>query len=158
MPSIYDDPDYKQIVAFFRSRHEETPSFTRFLDFTIDSPNHDTPVLTFNMRDNLVGNLIYRTLHGGVIASMLDVVGGHCVWLQALKQIKGQPLEKQVKRISRIGSIDLRVDYLQPGKGASFEATAVTLRMGNKVAVVRSELRNEKGDLIAVGTGTYTTG
>ncbi|HCH75978.1 MAG TPA: thioesterase family protein, partial [Pseudomonas sp.] len=29
---------------------------------------------------------------------------------------------------------------------------------GNKVAVVRSELHNELGTLIAVGTGTYLCG
>ena len=89
---------------------------------------------------------------------MLDGVGGHAVWLNAVKELKGQPLEKQIKRISRIGSIDLRIDYLRPGKGKTFKATAAILRMGSKVAVARMELHNEKQDLIATGTGTYTTG
>ena len=110
------------------------------------------------MRDDFLGNMVYRTLHGGVIASMLDAVGGHAVWLSAMKNLKGEPLEKQIKRVSRIGSIDLRIDYLRPGKGKTFKATASILRMGNKVAVARMELRNERQDLIATGTGTYTTG
>ena len=53
---------------------------------------------------------------------------------------------------------DLRVDYLRPGRGQSFTATAVLLRSGNKVAVVRTELHSEDGTLVAVGTGTYLCG
>ena len=45
-----------------------------------------------------------------------------------------------------------------PGRGQRFTATAVLLRSGNKVAVVRSELHSEDGTLVAVGTGTYLTG
>ncbi len=110
------------------------------------------------MRDNLVGNLIYRTLHGGIIASILDAVGGHTVFLSILKQVRGQPMEKQIKRVSKIGSIDLRIDYLRPGKGNNFTATTAILRTGNKVAVTRMELLNEEQKLIAMGTGTYTVG
>ncbi|HAV87176.1 MAG TPA: thioesterase family protein, partial [Pseudomonas sp.] len=59
---------------------------------------------------------------------------------------------------ARLGTIDLRIDYLRPGRGQRFSATATLLRSGNKVAVVRSELHNEAGVLIAVGTGTYLCG
>ncbi len=112
----------------------------------------------WDFRDDFIGNVIYRTLHGGVIASMLDAVGGHAVWLKAIKQSKSEPLEKLAKRVVRIGSIDMRIDYLQPGRGEMFKATASILRMGNKVAVTRMALHNEKDELIAVGTGSYTTG
>jgi uncharacterized protein (TIGR00369 family) len=61
-------------------------------------------------------------------------------------------------RLSRLGTIDLRIDYLRPGRGQRFTAQAVPLRAGNKVAVVRSELHNEDGVLVAVGTGTYLCG
>ncbi len=159
MSNVYDnDDEYRAIVDFYRDMEDERPSFTRFLEFAIDSPDSDHPRLIFEMRDNLVGNLIYRTLHGGIIASMLDAVGGHAVFLSVLKQVKGQPMEKQIKRVSKIGSIDLRIDYLRPGKGKNFTATAVILRTGNKVAVTRMELLNEEQKLIAVGTGTYTVG
>jgi transcription-repair coupling factor (superfamily II helicase) len=54
--------------------------------------------------------------------------------------------------------IDLRVDYLIPGKGNYFIAKGKILRLGNKVAVSRMELVNDKNDLIALGTGTYNVG
>lgn len=43
-------------------------------------------------------------------------------------------------------------------RGQRFTACASLLRSGNKVAVVRSELFNEEGLLVAVGTGTYLCG
>ncbi len=158
MPSVFDDKEFSDLVDYFRKIDSEKPSFTNFLDFSVDSPNFDEPCISFNMRDNLIGNLIFRTLHGGVIASVLDALGGHAVFLQVFKQVKGQPVEKIIKRVSKIGSIDLRIDYLRPGTGSHFTATAHTLRTGNKVAVIRLELHNEENKLIAVGTGTYTVG
>ena len=140
MSSVFDDEDYRSLIEFFEPLYKESVSFGKFLDHSVNSPDLDTPILTFQMKDEFVGNLVFRTLHGGVIASMLDAVGGHSVWLSAMKQLKGQPPEKQIKRVSRIGSIDLRIDYLRPGKGKKFTATASILRMGNKVAVTRMAL------------------
>jgi len=158
MPSVFDDKEFSDLVDYFQQIDSARPSFTSFLDFSTDSPDFDHPLMSFKMRDNLVGNLIFRTLHGGVIASILDALGGHAVFLQVFKQVKGQPREKQVRRVSKIGSIDLRIDYLRPGTGSSFKAIGTTLRTGNKVAVIRTELHNEENKLIAVGTGTYTVG
>ena len=74
------------------------------------------------------------------------------------KEIKGLPLEDQAKRLSRVSTIDLRIDYLRPGRGKLFTATGSVMRTGRKVAVARMELRNEEQTLIAVGTGTYSVG
>jgi len=158
MTTILDNEDFKEVIESFIPLYEGKPCYGKFLVHSIESPDFDTPIFTYQMRDDYIGNLIYRTLHGGVIASMLDDIGGHSVWLKAIEQSQGQPLEKRVERVGKIGSIDLRIDYLRPGKGEMFKATASILRMGNKVAVTRMELHNENGYLIAVGTGTYTTG
>ncbi|MFO8101576.1 MAG: thioesterase family protein [Dehalococcoidia bacterium] len=158
MPSVFDDKEFSDLVSYFNKIDDERPSFTSFLDFKIESPDFDHPIISFKIRDNLVGNLIFRTLHGGIIASMLDALGGHAIFLQVFKQVRGQQVEKQIKRVSRIGSIDLRIDYVRPGTGSNFTVTGTTLRTGNKIAVIRTELHNEEGKLIAVGTGTYTVG
>ena len=107
--------------------------------------------VSFDMRDELVGNYTRGTLHGGVISATLDVVGG----LVALMSIADNIEVDLVKRLAAIGTIDLRVDYLRPGTGKHFEATGSNLRGGRKVAVTRMELHNDAGVLIAVGTGTY---
>ena len=62
------------------------------------------------------------------------------------------------RRFSRLGTIDLRVDYLRPGRGNEFIATAHIIRAGSKVTVARMELHNEEGTHIAFGTGTLSGG
>jgi len=158
MSTVYDDDEYNEMSQTYRKMAEGKPTFNNFLQFTIVSPDFDHPRLTVEMRDDLVGNPAYRTLHGGVVASILDIIGGHAVFMSVFKRLRGQPLEKKLKRISKIGSIDLRIDYLRPGTGKSFTATSSILRTGNKVAVVRMQLHNDEDSLIAVGTGSYTVG
>jgi len=80
------------------------------------------------------------------------------VFLDLYRRTKGQPLEKVKERFTKISTIDLRTDYLRPGVGKSFTASGFTLRTGNKVAVVRTELHNDEGVLIAVGTASYIVG
>jgi uncharacterized protein (TIGR00369 family) len=50
------------------------------------------------------------------------------------------------------------VDYLRPGFGRTFRATAYVLRVGRKVAVTRMELHDDQQTLVAVGTGAYIVG
>ncbi len=155
MNSVFDDPEFAAIIAYF---NDFEPAINGFLGFVDESPDFDHTRLKFQMKENLIGNIRYRTLHGGVISSILDITGGHTVFLKQFSEIKELPLEKQIKRITQIGTIDLRIDYLMPGKGEYFITSGYLLRRGNKVAVVRMELHNDKHELIATGTGSYTSG
>lgn len=159
MGTVYDDdPELRAIVDFFDGLATENPTFDTFMDLTDATQDLDTACLRFKFRDDFVGNRIYRILHGGLISAVLDTVGGAAVFLSVYKKVKGKPRETQIKRISRNATIDLRIDYLRPGKGKEFISKAWILRAGNKVAVTRMELRNEEDTLIAVGTGTYAVG
>jgi len=132
--------------------------FNRHLGLTPDSMDIENGCVRFAMREELKGNTVYGTLHGGVISSILDIAGGFVVFLDLYRRMKDQPLEKLMERFARISTIDLRTDYLRPGIGKSFVASGFILRTGNKVAVVRTELRNDEGILIAVGTASYIVG
>ena len=72
--------------------------------------------------------------------------------------MEGSTFEEITERFAKIGTIDLRVDYLRPGLGKYFIATGSTLRAGNKLSVIRMELHNDEELLIAVGTGSYVVG
>lgn len=112
----------------------------------------------FKWQDKLIGNPMQKILHGGVAAAALDMAGG----LVAAASIIGQMEEISPAlvnaNLSNLGTIDMRTDFLRPGRGESFVATARIIRGGNKVAVARMELHNEQGDHIAFGTGTYLVG
>jgi len=129
--------------------------FNRMLGLRVHSLEMDRPKIRFDMADALVGNYMRGSLHGGVISAVIDVTGGLAAFIGLQHKLAGQTLDVKMKKFSKLGTIDLRIDYLRPGIGRSFEATGYTLRTGNKVAVTRIELVNETHQLIAVGTGAY---
>jgi len=130
--------------------------FNKVLGLTVESLNLDQVSVRLPMRPELIGNFIRGSLHGGVISSTLDFMGGLVAFLGVLKTMQGQSVQVMAERFAKIGTIDMRIDYLRPGIGDHFIATGYVLRTGNKVAVTRMELHNNERQLIAVGTGAYT--
>ncbi|MFT5789001.1 MAG: hypothetical protein ACI8SJ_001109 [Shewanella sp.] len=110
------------------------------------------------MKPELIGNIHQQILHGGVTATVLDVVGGLTAFSGLVASRDDWSIEELEKRIKTLGTIDLRIDYLRPGRGEIFTGTGTVIRAGNRVSVSRMELHNEKGDHIAFGTGTYMVG
>jgi uncharacterized protein (TIGR00369 family) len=141
------------ILAFF----QRIP-FNRLLGMQLTELTQQHAILQLPMKDELVGNFLQGILHGGVISSVLDVAGGAMAMVGAFSRHQHLSPSERMAKLSKLGTIDLRIDYLRPGRGNAFTATAVLLRSGNKVAVVRSELHADDGTLIAVGTGTYLCG
>ncbi len=54
-----------------------------------------------------------------------------------------------------MGTIDLRVDYLQPGVGRSFTASAVVTRLGGRIGSTQMRLVNDQGSLISTAAAAY---
>ena len=54
-----------------------------------------------------------------------------------------------------MGTIDLRVDYLRPGLGEHFVASAEVTRLGGRVGSTQMRLHNDGGTLIATGAAVY---
>lgn len=149
------DTEAKLLASIHEVFAEKIP-FNKVLGLDVVSLADESPVLRFAMRPELVGNFIRGNLHGGVISSVIDVCGGLTAFLGLQKKLRDEPIEERLQRFARIGTIDMRVDYLRPGLGQWFEAKGTILRTGNKVAVTRMELHNDAGELIAIGTGAYT--
>ncbi|MFI8691554.1 thioesterase family protein [Stutzerimonas kunmingensis] len=153
----HDDALLAEQAQAVRQMFERIP-FNQALGIELDEVSTSQVVMHLPMKPELVGNFVHGILHGGVIASLLDVAGGAMAMLGAFDKHRHLTPQERATRLSRLGTIDLRIDYLRPGRGTRFSASAMLLRSGNKVAVVRSELHNELGTLIAVGTGTYLCG
>ncbi len=146
------------MLDLLKGIYENRMPFNRLLAMQITTLTPTDVEVRIDMRPELVGNFVREILHGGVISSVLDVAGGLVASVELLKHLEGLEMEELGKRMAKIGTIDLRVDYLRPGKGQYFLATGTILRKGSKVAVVRTELCNEEKVLIAAGTGTYLVG
>ncbi|WP_067059578.1 thioesterase family protein [Moraxella atlantae] len=103
----------------------------------------------------LIGNLHFKILHGGVAATLLDTIGGLTSMFEIYRRDIGT-FDEQRQRVQRIATTDLRIDYLAPGRGTAFVATAEIIRMGRKGCTTRMLLVNQDGTLIAHGMASYT--
>ncbi len=149
--------DLKDRLAIVHQVFQDLP-FNRLLGLTVSHINGDGAGFNFDMNETLVGNIVHGMLHGGVIATVLDATGGLTATASTMTRLAGASKEDIQMKIHKIGTIDLRVDYLRPGKGTHFKSFGSVMRTGNKVSVTRMELMNQDNILIAVGTGTYIVG
>lgn len=148
----------KMALSGIANLFTEKMPFNRLLGMEVIHYDFERVELRIRMDDKLVGNPFHNILHGGVTASLLDVAGGMIVAASCIDELEEFSPSYLKERFSRLGTIDLRVDYLRPGRGQEFIATAHIIRAGSKVAVARMELHNEEGIHIAFGTGTYLVG
>ncbi|WP_206008532.1 thioesterase family protein [Pseudoalteromonas sp. SA25] len=132
--------------------------FNQFLQISVESLSPEQAKITFPWQDVLIGNPAQKILHGGVISAVLDNVGGMLAAASVIDKLTDLDIGSVQTKLATLGTIDLRTDYLRPGKGESFTASATLIRSGNKVCVCRMELHNEESVQIAFGTGTYLVG
>jgi len=136
----------------------ETVPFNQFLGLKVVSLTRDEWRISFDRRDEFIGNPVKGILHGGVISAVFDATGGLIAAVCVIQDMKGRALEEIIERSVKVHTIDLRVDYLKPGKGPSFQVSGSLLRMGSAVCVIRMDLRDDREQQIAAAIGTYKVG
>ena len=146
-------PKTRELQAVLTRVMEEHIAFNRLLGLRVESLDPKAPKMRFDMRPELVGNPMRKILHGGVISATLDVAGGLAIMLSVASEMEVAPTS-----FPNMGTIDLRVDYLRPGRGKYFIATARVVRKGSRIAVTHMELHNDAGELIATGGAAYVVG
>ena len=112
-------------------------------------------LVRFDMRRDLVGHFHYGRLHGGVISSTLDAIGGCALMLDIGERHAHERAEQVMHRFLKIGTIDLRVDFLRQGLGRHFVASAEIMRLGGRVGSTQMQLVNDEGTLIATAAASY---
>ena len=138
-----------------RELFDQRICFHEALGFHITSLAASAPTLSFAMRPDLIGHYQHGRLHGGVIATALDAVAGLAVMVGIAEKHPHETAEQVMHRFGRVGTIDLRTDYLHQGIGHKFPATGRVNRLGGRIASVQMALENEAGLLIATGCASY---
>jgi uncharacterized protein (TIGR00369 family) len=134
---------------------EQRITFNTVLGLTVESLDPASPRLRFAMRPELVGHYLYGRLHGGVISAALDAMGGYALTVAIGEKHVDESADQVMHRFSRMGTIDLRIDYLRQGIGQHFIASAEVTRLGGRVGSTQMRLHNEEGLLIATGAAAY---
>lgn len=135
-----------------------TIPFNQMLGLKIDYIEDTKVAMSFNMKNDLIGNYLQGILHGGVISSVLDMAGGILAMATSARKHEDAGVEKMTESVGKCSTIDLQVSFIRPGKGDLFVAKAILLKSGNKIAFTRMDLFNQDELLIATGSGTYALG
>jgi uncharacterized protein (TIGR00369 family) len=134
---------------------EKQITFNQVLGLKIESVRAGDVRARFAMRAELVGHYTYGRLHGGVTASVLDALGGLALMVEIGERHAHETAVQVMHRFARMGTIDLRVDYLRQGLGKHFIARAEVTRLGGRVGSTHMRLVNDEGTLIATGAAAY---
>jgi uncharacterized protein (TIGR00369 family) len=145
---------FQQLIAYWNNNMP----FNELLGLKITHLDAQKSKIRFDWKDTLIGNPKQKILHGGVTASALDLAGGAIVAANIIDKLSDVSPTLIEKSLSKLSTIDLRTDYLRPGRGEQFVVIGQVIRNGSKVAVARMEMHNELGEHIAFGTGTYMVG
>jgi len=137
---------------------ERRITFNQTLGIRVSSLDPANPRVRFEMRPELVGHYSYGQLHGGVTSAVLDATAGFALMVALCEKFADEGCEQVMLRFARMGTIDLRIDFLQRGLGASFEVAARVTRLGGRIGSVQMTLHSDDGTLIATGAAAYVIG
>ena len=99
---------------------EQRISFNQLLGLKIVSLDPADVRVRLDMRPELVGHYAYGRLHGGVISASLDALGGMALMVALGEKHHDESADQVMHRFGRMGTIDLRVDFLRQGIGQHF--------------------------------------
>lgn len=144
-----------EFIASLTRIFEEGIVFNQMLGLKITSITPARVTARIAMRHELVGHYSYSRIHGGVISAGLDAMGGLAVMAAIGARHMDEAPEQRLYRFVKLGTIDLRVDYLRPGIGSHFDLRAEVLRLGSRVASTRMEFLGADGRLLSCGSAAY---
>ena len=148
-------PFEPEFIAGLKKIFEERIVFNQVLGLKIVSMEAERVAGRIEMKPELIGHFAHNRIHGGVISAGLDAMGGLAVMAAiGARHMDEEPLQR-LHRFAKLGTIDLRIDYLRPGIGTHFELRAEVLRLGSRVATTRMEFLGADGKLLSSGAAAY---
>ena len=95
-------------------------------------------------REDVIGDIVRRRWHGGILATVMDSVGG----LAGMTHLTS--LE------DKLATIDLRVDYLKGAEAKGIVVDGEIVRLGNRILVTKMTVWDEQEqEVLAEAKGVY---
>ena len=154
-PARRSADEQSRLEAAMTELFEHRITFNEVLGLRVVSLALPRPTVRFDMRPELVGHYLYGRLHGGVISATLDALGGIALMVAIAEKHADESADQIMHRFSRMGTIDLRVDFLRQGIGRHFLASAEVTRLGGRIGSTQMRLMNDEDTLIATGAAAY---
>ena len=129
----------------FKNIIEDFIPFHKVIGFKLLEVRENFVSILIPYRPELIGDPRRRSIHGGVIATAMDAVGG-AAGITTLKHYE-----------DKLSTIDLRVDYLSPGQAKDIITEGTIVKSGNKIIFTRMiAYHDNRENLIAEGRGVYS--
>ncbi|MCX6548754.1 MAG: thioesterase family protein, partial [Acidobacteria bacterium] len=103
-----------EFIAGLRDIFEDKIVFNRILGLKITELTPERTRARIDMRNDLVGHYSFNRVHGGVISAGLDAMGGLAVMAAIGARHMDESPTERLHRFGKLGTIDLRIDYLRP--------------------------------------------
>ena len=86
---------------------------------------------------------VHGVVHGGILATLADTAGGLATYMT-------------VPRGTRVATVEMKINFLEPVDRGSVTAEARVLRRGRNFAVVDCEVSDSAGRLVAKALMTFS--
>ena len=146
------EPDF---IAALKALFEERIAFNRVIGLRIDGIAATEVTGHLEMRPELIGHDLHQRLHGGVISAALDAMAGVALMAAIGARHMGEPPAARMARFAKLGTIDLRIDYLRPAIGSRFKLRGEVVRLGARIGSTRMDITGADGRLLATGNAAY---
>jgi uncharacterized protein (TIGR00369 family) len=154
-PARRSDAEQKKFEDAMVELWEHRITFNQLLRLKVLSLNPADVRMRLDMRPELVGHYAYGRLHGGVISASLDALGGMALMVALSEKHADESADQVMHRFGRMGTIDLRVDFLRQGIGSHFIGHAEVTRLGGRIGSTQMRLVNDHGTLIATAAASF---
>ena len=114
--------------------------FHRWLNLSITTIDDEGVELIMPWKEDLVSNVKLHAVHGGILASLIDLSGLYAI--RARDVVVG-------------ATADLHVDYHRTATPGTLRVRSRVLKLGRRTSTAATEIFSEEGKLLASGRGLY---
>lgn len=128
-------------VAELDARIRRAP-YHQWLGISVVGVGDGEIVVELPWREEFVVNAEVGYTHGGILATMVDLVADWAIATQL-----GRPFP----------TVDMRVDYHRPAMKGTLTVRGKVIRLGSTFTTAEATVEDASGKLLASGRGTYAT-
>jgi uncharacterized protein (TIGR00369 family) len=125
------------------SRRLRQSNIVKLLGFELEAAEAGRAVLRMRVRPR--HKQVHGVVHGGVLAALADTAGGLATYVT-------------LPRGTRLATVEIKINYLEPVDQGTVRADARVLRKGRNFAVVDCEVLDGTGRLAAKALMTFSVG
>jgi uncharacterized protein (TIGR00369 family) len=112
-------------------------------------------VAHFSKNEHLLGNVSRNMVHGGLISSVFDALGGVLCSVSLIDKYKDLDRKQGIRKLNRLCTLGLNTNYHAPAKADEYFARGKLSYQGNSIMHAEMQMVDNKDTLIASASASY---